>query len=95
MRPVKPLADRIADGSVNVCCLVEANLYVEEHVARHKIVRVCRICHRRHIRMRAESIPLTVTLNRPNFTHKTAAGRRHIRMGASPGGFGAGGFGPR
>jgi hypothetical protein len=60
---LKPLADRIAEGRINVCCLQEKNLFLSEHAAGHKTVRRCRVCHSRHFRMVAQ--PGRIGLRRP------------------------------
>lgn len=88
-RRLKSLADKIVEGGVNTCCLLEANLYTAEHEPGHKWVRKCRVCGSRHYRMRAEPIPLLTILRAPNQTHRRSSGARNLRMTAQRGGFGA------
>ena len=81
----KSLADQIADGDVLVCCISESNLYVAERTASDTWIRVCRVCHRRHFRMKADPIPLFAALSAPTTTRRTREGRRQIRMPAQGG----------
>ena len=87
MRPLKPLADRLAEGAINTCCLKEENLFIAEAQDGHVTVRRCRICKSRHIRMKAQPGRIFAQLHAPNMTHQ-AGQRRRLRMTAEPGGYG-------
>lgn len=75
--------------NLSPCCLREDALFEAERVPGHTSVRVCRICKRRHYKMRAEPGVIFGTLQDIHaVTRRSATGLRQIRMRAGSGGFG-------
>jgi hypothetical protein len=75
--------------NLSPCCLREEALYEAERIDGHLSVRVCRICRRRHYRMRAEPGRIFGDVQSWNATTHTVNGQRRIRMTARSGAFGA------